>query len=155
MTATASGSSSVVAVLNPVNPSIATTSIPSRQDWGRSASQVVNACLKRPSTMSSSRAGPVPSRIPVRSMITVTYLSPRRVCRHDPDAVEPGRVVDHDAPAFGQHRVVGGAPRHPERLGGAGDGQVLHHDRLQRPPQPTAGQLGSWLGGLAGVLPPD
>ena len=32
--------------------------------------------------MSSSRAGPVPSRIGVRSMITVTYLSPRRVCRH-------------------------------------------------------------------------
>ncbi len=32
--------------------------------------------------MSSSRAGPVPSRTGVRSMITVTYLSPRRVCRH-------------------------------------------------------------------------
>ena len=32
--------------------------------------------------MSSNRAGPVPSRMPVRSMITVTYLSPRRVCRH-------------------------------------------------------------------------
>lgn len=46
---------------------------------GRSASQVLKACLERPSTMSSSRAGPVPSRIPVRSMITVTYLSPRRV----------------------------------------------------------------------------
>ena len=30
--------------------------------------------------MSSSRAGPVPSRMGVRSMITVTYLSPRRVC---------------------------------------------------------------------------
>ena len=33
ITATASGSSSVVAVLNPVNPSIATTSTPSRQAW--------------------------------------------------------------------------------------------------------------------------
>ena len=32
--------------------------------------------------MSSSRAGPVPSRTGVRSMITVTYLSPRRVWRH-------------------------------------------------------------------------
>jgi hypothetical protein len=31
---------------------------------------------------SSSREGPVPSRIGVRSMITVTYLSPRRVWRH-------------------------------------------------------------------------
>ena len=38
--------------------------------------------LGRPSTMSSSRAGPRPSRIGVRSMITVTYLSPLRVCRH-------------------------------------------------------------------------
>ena len=37
-TATASGSSSTVAVLNPVNPSIATTSIWSRQAGGRSAS---------------------------------------------------------------------------------------------------------------------
>src|SRR4051794_17604416 len=72
----------------------------------------------------------------------------------DPDAVEPGRVVDQDALAFGQHGVVGGAPRHSERFGGAGDGQVLHHDRLQRPPQPTAGQSGPWFGGLAGVLPP-
>jgi hypothetical protein len=31
--------------------------------------------------MSSNRAGPVPSRMPVKSMITVTYLSPRRVWR--------------------------------------------------------------------------
>src|SRR3954454_6126953 len=57
MTATASGSSSVVAVLNPVNPSIATTSTASRQDCGRSLSQALNACLERPSTMSRSRAG--------------------------------------------------------------------------------------------------
>ena len=48
---------------------------------GRSASQVLNACLERPSTMSSSLAGPVLSRTGVRSMITVTYLSPLRVCR--------------------------------------------------------------------------
>ena len=43
--------------------------------------------------MSSSRAGPVPSRMPVRSMITVTYLSPARVWRHTcsstPIAVTP------------------------------------------------------------------
>lgn len=32
--------------------------------------------------MSSSLAGPSPVRGPVRSMITVTYLSPRRVCLH-------------------------------------------------------------------------
>ena len=59
----------MVAVLKPVNPSIVTTSIPSRQSFGRWLSQVLNACLERPWTMSSSRAGPVPSRIPVRAMI--------------------------------------------------------------------------------------
>jgi len=65
--------------LEPVNPSIATTTTASRHAWSRSASQVLNACLERPSTMSNKRAGPVPSRTEVRSMITVTYLSPRRV----------------------------------------------------------------------------
>jgi len=69
-TATASGTSSVAAVLNPVNPSMATTCTASRQDRGRSASQVLNARLERPSTMSSSRAGPVPARTAVRSMIS-------------------------------------------------------------------------------------
>ena len=75
-------------------------------------------------------------------MITVTYLSPRRVCRHtcsstpiDVHAVEPVRVVDQDPLALGQDRVVGGVPRHPEPLGDPGDGQVLAHDRL---PAPTA-----------------
>jgi hypothetical protein len=57
MTAIASGSSSVVAVLKPVNPSIATTSMASRQASGPPASQVLNACFERPSTMSSSRPG--------------------------------------------------------------------------------------------------
>ena len=46
---------------------------------GRPASQVLKTCFERPSTMSSSLAGPVPARTAVRSMITVTYLSPRRV----------------------------------------------------------------------------
>jgi hypothetical protein len=59
----------------------AAASTPSRQDVSRSPSQVLNTCFDRPSTISSSRAGPVPSRIGVRSMITVTYLSPRRVWR--------------------------------------------------------------------------
>jgi len=54
---------------------------PIAPDLGRSASQALNARLERPPTMSSSLAGPVPSRIPARP-ITVTYLSPRRVWRH-------------------------------------------------------------------------
>ena len=69
-------------VLKPVNPSIPATFTPVRQAWGRLASQALNAALDRPSTMSSSRAGPVPTRIGVRSMITMTYLSPFLVWRH-------------------------------------------------------------------------
>ena len=72
--------------------------------------------------MSSSRAGPVPARIAVRSMITVTYLSPRRVCRHTcsstpitADAVEPVCVVDQDPLAFGQDGIVRGVPGDIER----------------------------------------
>src|SRR5665647_1873065 len=103
ITATASGSSSVVAVLNPVKPSIATTSSRSRQAWGRSASQVLKTCFERPSTMSNSRDGPVASRIGVRSMITVTYLSPRRVWRQLGRAVAPCGVCPlvgfHSPPA--------------------------------------------------------
>ena len=65
-----------------MNPSIATTSTVLRHVSSRSDSHVLNTCLDRPSTMSSSRAGPVPSRTGVKSMITVTNLSPLRVCRH-------------------------------------------------------------------------
>ncbi|AMS05721.1 hypothetical protein AXH35_09980 [Acidipropionibacterium acidipropionici] len=65
-----------------MKPSIATTSTRSRHSCGRSASQVLNACLERPSTMSSNLTGPLFVLAGVRSMITVTYFSPRRVCRH-------------------------------------------------------------------------
>ena len=51
MTSTASGSSSTAAVLNPVNPSIATTSTRSRHGLGRSESHCWKACFDRPSSM--------------------------------------------------------------------------------------------------------
>ncbi len=79
MTATAPGRASPAAVLYPVNPSIATTSMRSFHALGRASSQALNAALERPGIMSSSLAGPVLSLAGVRSMITVTYLSPRRV----------------------------------------------------------------------------
>ena len=82
MTARAAGSSSPAALLNPVNPSMATTSTFCLQDSSRAASQVLRTFLDRPGATSSRRAGPVPSRTGVRSMITVTYLSPRLVWRH-------------------------------------------------------------------------
>lgn len=78
-------------------------------------------------------------------MMMVTYLSPRRVCLADvlvdPDdlgAVEPADVIDQDLLTFRQDGVVGGVPRDPEPFGHAGDGEVLDHDALQRPPQSAA-----------------
>ena len=50
------------------------------------------AFLDRPGTTSTSRAGPLRSRTGVRSIMTVTYRSPRPVWRHTegvPPAWEP------------------------------------------------------------------
>ena len=50
--------------------------------------------FERPATMSSSLAGPVPSRTPVRSMTTVTYRSPWRclhTCSSTPSTLTPSR----------------------------------------------------------------
>ena len=82
MTARASGSSSAAAVLNPVNPSMATASTRSRQALSCWASHSLKTFFERPSIMSNSLAGPRPCVTGVRSMITVTNLSPRLVCRH-------------------------------------------------------------------------
>ena len=76
MTALASGSSSAAALLNPVNPSIATISMRSRHVWGWEASRVLKTCLERPGTMSKSREGPLRSWTGVKSKMTVTYVSP-------------------------------------------------------------------------------
>jgi hypothetical protein len=70
------------------------------------------------------------------------------------DAVKAVLVVDQDPLALSQDRVVSGVPRDPEPLGDPRDGQVLAHDRFQRPPQPTARHLGPRLSGSAGVLAP-
>jgi len=71
------------------------------------------------------------------------------------DPVEPGGILDQDPRALGEDRVVGGVPRHPEALGDAGDSEVLTHEALQRPPQPTAGDLRPRLRRPGGVLTPD
>ena len=76
------GGSSAAALLNPVNASIATTSIRSHHVSGREARQALKTCLERPITMSKSREGPLRSRMGVKSKITVTNLSPYGVCRH-------------------------------------------------------------------------
>ena len=52
-------------------------------------------------------------------------------------AVEPGRVSDQHASTFGEDRVVRGVPRDCESFGDARDGEVLHDETFQRPPQST------------------
>ena len=81
------------------------------------ASQSVNTSLDRPSTMSSRRAGPVPSRTGVRSMTTVTNLSAAAgvapavlIDAEHAHAVEAGRVVDQQRAAGGEDGVVDGVP---------------------------------------------
>jgi hypothetical protein len=71
-----------------------------------------------------------------------------------PDPVEPGGVLDEHTAPLRQHRGVGGVPRDGEALGDAGDGEVLTHDGLQRPPQATTRQLRPRLGRAAGFLAP-
>src|SRR5690606_28353498 len=135
--------------------------IPFRQVWSCSASQSLNAFFERPSSIASSREGPVPSRTGVRSMATVTYLSPFLVCRQacssTPTTRSPSRragsAISRRLP-FGQDRVVGRVPRHAEPFGDAGHGQGLDHDADQAPAQPGAGDLGPWLGRGGGVLTP-
>ena len=73
---------------------------------------------------------------------------------NDSDTVEPVRVVDQGSLAFGEDGVVGGVPRHREPVGDPGDGEVLHHQALQCPPQSAAGQLRPRLRGPGGVLAP-
>jgi hypothetical protein len=69
-------------------------------------------------------------------------------------AVEPGGVVDEDALAFGQDRIVGGVPGDPVSLGDPGHRQMVAHNGFQCPAQAAAGQLGSLPGRVAGVLAP-
>lgn len=79
------------------------TTTGSRQAWSRSASQVANTLLERPSTLSSSFAMPVPVRGPVNfddhghEPVEATSVPPHVFV--DPDCghlVELGRIVDQD-----------------------------------------------------------
>ena len=157
----ASGSSSVVAVLKPVKPSIATTSTPSRQACGRSAQPGLERGL-RPAFDHVEQprwARAVTDRGEVDDHGDVLVAAPGvapdvLIDAEDLHAVEPGRIVDQGSLALGQHGVVGGVPPDAETFGDAGDGEVLNHDALQRPPQPAARELRPRFGGAAGVLAP-
>lgn len=125
-------------------------------------SQSLNTAFERPSTMSSSRAGPDFSRFGVRSMITVTYVSSWRVCRQacssTPIVVTPSnrvRVIDQAPLALGEDRRVRGRSRHPEVTGDAGDREAVEDEAVQTPRQSTAGGLRPLRCCLRRVLPPD
>lgn len=96
--------------------------------------------------MSSSRDGPVPSRIGVRSMITVTYLSPRRVCRQTCSSTpitrtpsnRPGSSIRARLPSArtAVFAVFQATPRPPQRPGRRSDADT------RCPSAPTAGPAG-------------
>jgi hypothetical protein len=64
------------------------------------------------------------------------------------------RIGDEDSVSFGQDCVVRTVPAHGQRLSDPRDGEVLDHDRDQRPPQATPGQLRAGFSCGGGVLTP-
>jgi putative transposase len=63
-------------------------------------------------------------------------------------------IEDKRARQRAKDRIVGGVPRDVEPLGDPSHRQVLHHDALQRPPQPAPRQLRPRLRRPRGVLAP-
>ena len=161
MTALASGSSSAAALLNPVNPSIATISIRSRHVSGREASQVVTTCLERPGTISRSREGPRRSRIGVKSKMTVTYLSPSGVWRHTCSSTPMTRTPSNLAGSLISRRwpsartaVLAALPGHAQGLGDARHRYMMNDQPSERPTHRCTRELGARIGRLAHILAP-
>ena len=161
MTALASGSSSAAALLNPVNPSIATISMRSRHVSGREASQVLKTPLEQPGTMSKSRQGPLRSRMGVKSKITVTYLSPYGVWRHTCSSTPMTRTPSNRAGSLISRRapsprtaVLAALPGHTQGLGDACHRQMVDHQARQRPAHRRVRELGARIGRLAHILVP-
>ena len=160
MTALASGSSSAAALLNPVNPSIATISIFSRQVSGCEASQVLKTCLERPRIHDQEPAGT--ATVSYRSQVQNDGDVPvpiRGVSLHvfihadGAHVFKPSWIIDQQTLAFTQDSGVGGSSRtHP----GPGRRAPPSNDERPRPSVPSAlpsvrawraaGPLGSCLG---------
>ena len=115
----------------------------SRQASGWAASQVLNACSERPSAIANSRDGPVPvltggevdddGDVICRPCVFVALacVTPGVfVDADDRHAIQAAGLVGEQALAFGQDRVVGGAPRDAE--GGGDPAHVKsHHGEYQ------------------------
>ena len=158
MTSPAPGSSSAAALLMPVNPSITTTSMRSRQVWGWEASQVLKTRLDRPGIISRSREGPRRSRTGVTSKMTVTYLSPYGVWRHTCSSTPMTRTPSHRAGSLISRRApsssVSGIPGHANGLGDAHHRHMMNDHARQRPVHRCARELGTRIGRLTHVLTP-
>lgn len=156
ITETASGSSSVVAVLNLEKQSIATTSIPSRQVWCRSAGETLDAFLERPSSSASrrERAGAVADGVDDHGPVLVTLpcVLPDVLTHADhADTVEAGRIGDEQPVPLGQDpaSLAVSPPRVPRRRTSSTGG------RPRCPPAPAqsrAGELGPRFGRGGGVM---
>lgn len=72
-----------------------------------------------------------------------------------PNAVEPGRVLDQKPLALGEDGVVRGVPGDAEPGSDPGDGEVVDHQRAQRPGECAAGELRARLRDPCGVLLPE
>ena len=71
------------------------------------------------------------------------------------DTVEPGRITDQHPPPFGEDGVVRGVPGDVKSVGDPSDGELLDHERLQRPTERRLRKLAPRRRGRRGVLPPD
>jgi hypothetical protein len=117
--------------------------------------------------MSSSRAGPVFSRSGVKSMMTVTYFSPRRVCRQtcsstpiaDTPSNRRGSSINRrlPSPRTASFAVCQDTPSPAATLG---HGEVVDHDSLQPPTgarsgrsSPAAGRPGGCPAAIPAGIP--
>ena len=94
--------------------------------------------------------------------MTVTYLSPRRVCRHTcsstPMTLTPSKRVGSSISSrcpFSEDRGVRGVPGHGEFACDHGHGVVVDDEGTQRPVEAGSRDLRSWWRRSCGVLTPD
>ena len=87
--------------------------------------------------------------------VTATSVTPDVLVDADPpNTVEPGRIIDQESASFVEDGVIRRVPGHAKARGDAGDGEMVKHDALQRPPHPTTRQLRPLCRGRGEVFAP-
>ena len=144
-----------------MNPSIATTSIPSRKAFDCRASRDLNTALDRPfNHVQQSRwscliadRGEIDDHGHV--LVTPSGVPPDMfVDADDAHVIEPGRIVDESPMSFGQDRVISGVPGYSELGRDDGDRGVIDNECFQSPCESGARDLGPGWGCLVGVMAP-